>query len=87
MSSQEVTIEFKGRTLEVHYQPLFEPAEVTYPGSVDDYSIYIEQIIWVDGENRHDIFWAIDYESDVFTAIHDAALKTALEIAEEMADF
>ena len=73
-------IEFNGRTIEVHYIPLFEPADITNgPQAIDDCSISIEQIIWIDGENRIDIFWAIDCESETFESIHDAALAAALE--------
>jgi len=76
----EIVIEFIGRTIEVHYTPLFEPADITNgPQAIDDCSIYIEQIIWIDGENRIDIFWAIDCESETFESIHDAALAAVLE--------
>jgi len=76
----EIVIEFIGRTIEVHYTPLFEPADITNgPQAIDDCSIYIEQIIWINGDNRDDIFWAIDCESETFNAIHDAALAAVLE--------
>jgi len=75
-----VVIPYQNRTLEVNYTPLFEPADITHgPQAIDDYSLYIEQIIWIDGENRHDIFWAIDCESETFSIIYEAALAAALE--------
>lgn len=78
------TIEVLGRTLEIHFNPLFEPAEETYGhrGSAD-LDADIQEIIWIDGDARRDVYWAIDCESDLFGKIHKETIDAAIAMAKD----